>query len=64
VEILDIKWTPLVNMMYIKCDCGIRFWHRADRWKVYCRFCKRWENIIELRNNWVGRWSNKDYGSE
>ena len=49
LRIVDARWTPVVNMLLIQCDCGRTFEHRADRWNVRCT-CGRRENIHWLRD--------------
>jgi len=41
MEIIDAKWTPKVNLLKIKCCCGNKFYHRADRKKVKFFNCNR-----------------------
>jgi len=55
MKIIDVKWTPSVNIFRIKCDCQYEFDHRADRWKVKCKVCNRVSNIEPLRNEFVRR---------
>ena len=49
MKIIDAKWTPKVNLLKIKCPCGVEFWHRADRWTLQCPECGHQEGIVALR---------------
>jgi hypothetical protein len=51
MRILDVRWTPAVNVLVITCECGRRFEHLTDRWIVRCP-CGRKTHIEELRNIW------------
>uniref|UniRef100_A0A6M3K475 Uncharacterized protein n=1 Tax=viral metagenome TaxID=1070528 RepID=A0A6M3K475_9ZZZZ len=53
MKIIDVTWSPIVNMIRVKCDCGNVFSFRIDRWKVRCYNCNKVENINKLRNNFV-----------
>jgi hypothetical protein len=55
VRITDVEWTPRVNLLTVRCECGAQWKHRADRWKVRCpnRVCSRTENLAALRDRWV-----------
>jgi len=52
MRIVDVRWTPAINMLVIACECGRRFEHRADRWMVRCS-CGRREQIEEMRDRWL-----------
>lgn len=49
MKIINARWTPKVNMLIIRCDCGHEFEHRADRWGVKCLNCKRQEHLQRMR---------------
>ncbi len=53
MKIINAKWTPKVNMLLIKCDCGNKFWQRADRMKVYCSKCFKVGNNFDIKNKGV-----------
>lgn len=48
MTLVDVFWTPKVNMLVVKCDCGRTFEHRLDCWTVRCK-CGRAENIEVIR---------------
>jgi hypothetical protein len=52
MRIIDARWTPIINLLIISCDCGRQFEHRADRWTVRCN-CGRTQRIDELRQQWL-----------
>jgi len=48
--IVGARWTPKVNMLMICCThCGNRFEHRADRWKVMCVKCGKYDSLKKIR---------------
>ena len=54
MKINGAKWTDKVNLLLIKCDCGVTFFHRADVWKVRC-YCGRTGSLRNVRdNNYIG----------
>ncbi len=53
MEILDAKWTPKINILLIRCECGNIISHRADRWQVYCHKCQNKENLSLIRQKYV-----------
>lgn len=50
MKIIDAEWTPRCNLLVIRCGCGVRFRHRADRWRVQCPFCERRGHLRDLRD--------------
>jgi hypothetical protein len=48
VRITGARWTYRVNLLFMLCDCGLRFSHRADRKRIIC-LCGKKENLMELR---------------
>ena len=50
MKIIDAEWTPEINMLLIKCNCGREFWWRADRINVRCSKCERVENNFNIKN--------------
>jgi hypothetical protein len=52
MRIVDVRWTPAINMLVIACECGRRSEHRADRWMIRCS-CGRREQIEEVRGRWL-----------
>ena len=59
-RIEDAEWTPLGNMLIIRCDCGDWYKHRADRWKLRCQRCGQMAHLQELREEYVERMKCKD----
>ena len=53
MRIVDAKWTPVVNMLIIDCECTGRISHRADRWNVRCIWCGNRANLTELRARYL-----------
>lgn len=51
--IVDARWTSRVNMLIVRCDCGNKWEHRADRWRVSCPQCGRSERLDMVRERWV-----------
>jgi len=57
---VDTIWTFEVNVHIIQCECGNKIRHRADRWKVKCKKCKRTENLGVIRDRLVSaRWYDR-----
>jgi hypothetical protein len=52
MHIVGARWTPSINMMEVRCQCGITFDHRADRWTVRCP-CGRTDHLQKLRDRYV-----------
>jgi len=50
MKLIHTSWTPEVNMHVIACDCGKRFEHRADRFKVRCQSCGNAADLGVLRD--------------
>lgn len=48
MKIVDVRWTPQMNILTIECLCGKEFEHRADRWNARCA-CGRSENLGKVR---------------
>lgn len=62
MRIIDARWTPTINYLIIECECGLRFVHRADRWKVRCHHvgltgiikgCEATAHLGELRQRYA-----------
>jgi len=55
-KIIDVRWTPTVNVLAIKCGhCDSVFEHRADRWTVRCPTCKAQFSLNKIRDIYVKR---------
>lgn len=52
MKIVDVMWTPFVNLLLIRCGCGNKFWHRTDRWRVKCPACGFVYHLAPLRLRW------------
>jgi hypothetical protein len=50
MKIIGAVWTTEINIYNIQCDCGYKFKHRSDRWMIRCPFCKKVNNVEDLRN--------------
>ena len=50
MRIVDVRWTPVVNMYVVQCECGAKFEHRADRWRATCQKCGASVGVQELRD--------------
>jgi len=62
------RWTSRVNMVEIRCSCGARFEHRADRSYVRCPNCSRRDFLWDMRTRyykeklterWLKKWRDK-----
>jgi hypothetical protein len=52
-KIVDVKWTPRVNMLLVKCGhCDAVFEHRSDRWTVRCPSCQAQFGLAKMREEW------------
>ena len=52
MRLVGAAWSPTVNQMVIICQCGARFFHRADRWRVACR-CGAVAGLGALRDEYA-----------
>jgi hypothetical protein len=43
MTVLDVRWTPKVNILLIQCDCGNRFLHLSNYSAAKCDMCDRME---------------------
>jgi hypothetical protein len=59
IAITGARWTPRVNMIQMKCQCGKVFEHRADRWWAQCPECRNRDNLGPIRNRYVKQGSQK-----
>lgn len=41
--IRDVWWTPRVNMLFVRCDCGHQFVHPTNISTCTCARCRRSE---------------------
>ena len=51
MRIIGSRWTKLVNVLTVRChECGTRFPHRADDWRVVCPVCGEtaWLDALRL----------------
>jgi len=55
MKIITAHWSSVINFLSIRCDCGKRFSHRVDRWRVICPHCGNEVNINKLREDWTRR---------
>lgn len=55
MKIVDAEWSAkTVNILLIECtECGRRFKHRSDRWRVICPKCKARADLAELREKYA-----------
>ena len=53
MKLIGSKWTSGVNMLFIECDCGYRFYTRADRWKVSCDECGKESHLGTIREKYL-----------
>lgn len=49
MNIIDVYWTKIINILVIECDCKNIIKHRSDRWNVFCNKCGKKENLGKLR---------------
>lgn len=56
--IINARWTPMVNYLLIKCECGYEWWHRADRRKIVCDKCLTKTDCHKLKAQGVRYVSN------
>jgi hypothetical protein len=49
MDIVDAKWTSIVNMLKIQCHCGEVFFHRSDRVLIKCPKCNSVANCLTLK---------------
>ena len=47
--IVDCRWTPQVNILVLKCPCGMRYDQRADRWVTVCPWCTHRDDLFHVR---------------
>jgi len=57
MELINVHWTNVVNMLEIKCECGALFQYPSNYSLVECPNCKKKEvwhedasNFPELKN--------------
>ena len=55
MKIIDVFWTPTINMAVIQCVCGNKFGHPLNRWIAFCARCGAKGKIDYLRNEFVRR---------
>jgi hypothetical protein len=55
MTIIDAVWTPVVNMLVLRCRCGVSTHHRADRWRVVCEGCRASAHLGAIRAEYVRR---------
>lgn len=60
MRIIDAKWTPHMNYLWVECQCGLRIVHRADRWQVRCPAGHR-ENLGVIRERYVAEQQEVEY---
>ena len=53
LRIISAHWTPEINWLGMKCQCGEQFSVRADRWWVTCPFCFYRERLNTIRDRYV-----------
>lgn len=39
MKLIDVYWTPRVNVLLVRCDCGAEFEHPANYGLARCPFC-------------------------
>lgn len=47
--IIDVDWSPKVNILTIGCQCGNMFKHPANRKVIKCPKCGATEDCIKLK---------------
>lgn len=50
MKIIDVRWTPTMNILKIRCDCGKEFERRADKVKVTCPSCYKIGDLHFLKS--------------
>ena len=55
MRIESARWTAQVNKLFLRCDCGELFEHRADRWNATCPKCGKWGHLNAIRDEWVSQ---------
>lgn len=53
MKLLEARWFPDCNRLYIRCDCSKMLLHRADRKRVRCDRCGKEEKLEDIRKRWV-----------
>ena len=53
MRIEGVVWTEKINVLKVRCACGVLILHPANRWKVRCRDCKKTENLEILRKKYL-----------
>ena len=48
MKIVDTEVSRVVSLYVVKCDCGVKFSSRTDRWRVECPACKKTCKTKEL----------------
>jgi Zn finger protein HypA/HybF involved in hydrogenase expression len=49
VKLVDARWALPVNELVVRCECGRKFAHPVNRWRVRCPSCGRSEHIDAIR---------------
>lgn len=49
MEIKDARWTPRVNILLMKCQCGHTFEHPANRKWAVCPQCQSKTDTLRLK---------------
>lgn len=52
-RLLDVRWTPRVNLYDVGCYCGAEFSHPANRANVRCPRCGARGSVSEIREQRV-----------
>jgi hypothetical protein len=50
MKIEDAYWTPEINILLIRCDCGCLFKQRADRRSVICCRCGNKGDLLMMKS--------------
>jgi len=54
MKIVDSYWTPVVNILRIRCSCGIINEMRQDNNVVKCK-CGQRANMHNYKNQWIAQ---------
>ena len=49
MKIEDVYWTPKVNMLLIRCECGHLFEHSANKRIAICSGCGKKEDTLIMK---------------
>jgi len=49
MKVIGARWTEKVNILKLRCDCGVEFEHPANRKWAECPACKKGVDTLGLK---------------